>query len=109
MINSLSINIRDEFRSQSIKKKEINLTTDLQRNNFTHLISTQRTLLNSALQEPSVWWFNYAFSSERYNTLIKEQVDMFRMLHNMHTAVSKIDRDDDLMIRFLIFMIVNAY
>jgi hypothetical protein len=70
------------------QEKEMKLTTDLQRSDFTHLISTQRTLLNSASQEPSIWWFNYSFSSERYNALVQQQIDMFRMLHNMHTAVS---------------------
>jgi hypothetical protein len=70
------------------QQQEIKLSIDLQRRHFHELISSQRTLLNHASLEPSIWWFNYGFSSDRYNILIQQELDMFRMLHNMYATVS---------------------
>ena len=70
------------------QQQEIKYGNNIQRSHFHQQISSQRTLVNSASLEPSIWWFNYGFSSSRYNILVQQQLDMFRMLHNMHATVS---------------------
>ncbi|CAF1028782.1 unnamed protein product [Adineta ricciae] len=53
--------------------------------------NSQRIQLNYASLEPSIWWFNYGFSPSQYDLLIKQQLDMFRMLHNMHATLMQIN------------------
>ncbi len=62
---------------------------DIQRSPFLQLISAQRILVSQASREPSLWWFNYGFSANRYNELVQQEVDVFRMLHSMNTTVSR--------------------
>ena len=66
------------------------LDIDLQSRQFHELISSQRTLLDYAALEPSIWWFNYGFSANRYSILVQEQLDLFRMLHNTYATVSRL-------------------
>ncbi|UJR20442.1 hypothetical protein I4U23_023573 [Adineta vaga] len=73
------------------QEQEIKFHIDLQRRHFHQLISSQRTQVNYASLEPSIWWFNYGFSSSRYNLLVQQQLDIFRMLHNMHTTLMHIN------------------
>jgi hypothetical protein len=35
-----------------------------------------------------MWWFQNKFPSVRYDTLAEQQIDMFRMLHNLDVIVS---------------------
>ena len=63
----------------------------IQRSRFHQLIGAQRILVNHAIHEPSLWWFNYGFSSTRYRILVQQQLDVFRMLHNINATASKID------------------
>jgi hypothetical protein len=79
--NEVAIDIEQE--EQSIKS-----FFDTQRNHFHQLITTQRTLIGYASAEPSFWWFNNNFSTDRYMTLIQQEIDMFQMLYNIDTAVS---------------------
>jgi hypothetical protein len=78
----LSINV-DEH-------EETKFSIYLQRHRFDQLITSQKNLVHSATLEPSLWWFNYGFSSSRYHTLVREQHNVFSMLHNMHETVSSI-------------------
>ncbi|CAF1195700.1 unnamed protein product [Adineta ricciae] len=73
------------------EEEEIKFHIDLQRRHFHQLISSQRIQLNYASLEPSIWWFNYGFSPSQYDLLIKQQLDMFRMLHNMHATLMQIN------------------
>jgi len=63
---------------------------DAQRNGFQQLISAQRTLVENASLEPSLWWFNSNFSATRYGIFVQQQIDMLRMFHNIDAAVSVI-------------------
>jgi hypothetical protein len=86
------------------QQQEIKVGIDLQRSHFHQLISSQRILVNCASLEPSVWWFNHGFSSTRYSILVQEQLDMFRMLHNMHATVSVIRQNS-----ILFFILIRLY
>jgi hypothetical protein len=69
-------------------RKEIKSFADAQRSRFHQLISSQRVLIKHALLEPMMWWFQNKFPSVRYDTLAEQQIDMFRMLHNLDVIVS---------------------
>jgi hypothetical protein len=71
------------------REQQVKSHFDIQRSRFHQLISAQRTLLNHAAREPSLWWFNYGFSSSRYSILIEQQLDVFRILHSMNATVSR--------------------
>jgi hypothetical protein len=71
-------------------EQEIKSFVDAQRARFHLLISGQRTLVGHASLEPTMWWFQNKFSSIRYETLLAQQTDMFRMLHNVDAIVSRI-------------------
>jgi hypothetical protein len=70
------------------KEQEIKSFADGQRNRFHQLISAQRILVGHASLEPTMWWFKNEFSSVRYSTLVDQQIDIFRMLHNIDAIVS---------------------
>ncbi|CAF0897883.1 unnamed protein product [Didymodactylos carnosus] len=73
---------------QKIKNKnEINSFLDKQRIHFHQLISNQRVFVSNASTEPSFWWFKNDFSSISYNLIVQQQIDIFRMLHNIDTAL----------------------
>ena len=76
-----------------IEDREQKVESDfyIQRSRFHQLISAQRILINHAVHEPSLWWFNHGFSSTRYRILVQQQLDVFRMLHNINATVSKIN------------------
>jgi hypothetical protein len=69
-------------------KNEIKSFIDKQRSSFQQLINSQRILVLNASIEPSCFWFKNQFSSSRYNLIVQQQIDMFRMLHNIDAAVS---------------------
>ncbi len=71
-------------------EQEIKSFIDGQRGRFHQLISGQRVLVKHTSLEPTLWWFKNSFSSIRYNTLLEQQNDMFRMLHNIDAIVSLI-------------------
>lgn len=70
------------------EEQEIKSFLDAQRTRFHQLISGQRVLVTQASYEPTMWWFPNTFSSVRYDTLVSQQLDIFRMLHNIDTIVS---------------------
>jgi hypothetical protein len=59
-----------------------------QRSHFNKLITSERLLVSNAQLEPSFCWFQNRFCSFHYNLIVEEQIDIFRMLHNIDTAVS---------------------
>ncbi len=71
-------------------EQEMKSFLDAQRSHFHQLISGQRALVGHASLEPTMWWFQNNFSSIRYGTLVGQQVDIFRMLHNIDAIVSLI-------------------
>lgn len=48
----------------------------------------QRLLVSYASLEPSYWWLKNDFSSSRYKILVEQQIDIYRMLHNINSSVS---------------------
>jgi len=69
-------------------KNELKSFIDKQRSSFQQLISSQRILVLNASIEPSFFWFKNQFSSSRYNLIVQQQIDIFRMLHNIDATVS---------------------
>jgi hypothetical protein len=68
--------------------EKIKSFADAQRSRFHQLVSIQRALVQHASLEPTLWWFRNRFSSSRYVTLVEQQIDLFRMLHNIDAIVS---------------------
>ncbi|UJR24079.1 hypothetical protein I4U23_027047 [Adineta vaga] len=58
-----------------------------QRLSFHQLISIQRILVSNASIEPIFCWFKNHFSTIRYNLIIQQQIDIFRILHNIDAAL----------------------
>ncbi|CAF4574337.1 unnamed protein product, partial [Didymodactylos carnosus] len=52
---------------------------------FQSLIDVQRILVGEASVEPTFWL--KSFSKSQYKTLIQQQIDVFRMLHNIDTSL----------------------
>ncbi|CAF1610091.1 unnamed protein product [Rotaria magnacalcarata] len=71
-------------------EQEVKSFIDTQRSRFHQLISSQRTLVGHVALEPTLWWFHNTFSTARYETLVQQQVDMFRMLHNIDAILMRI-------------------
>jgi hypothetical protein len=69
-------------------KNQIKSFLDKQRSYFHQLISSQRILVSNASMEPAFCWFQNGFSSSRYNLIVQQQINIFRMLHNIDAAVS---------------------
>ncbi|CAF3358711.1 unnamed protein product [Rotaria sp. Silwood1] len=76
-------------------EQEIKSFIDAQRSRFHQLISSQRVLVGHASLEPAMWWFHNSFSSIRYDTLVEQQIDMFRMLHNIDAILMRINECTD--------------
>jgi hypothetical protein len=70
------------------QEQKIQSFFNTQRNHFYQLITTQRSLIQHASAEPSLWWFNNNFSTDRYQSLVQQEIDIFLILHNIDTAVS---------------------
>jgi hypothetical protein len=92
-VNSMNEVYDELFRDDHIEKDiSINIDKisflDKQRTHFNQLISSQRTLVSNASLEPSFFWFKNRFSSLRYNLIVQQQIDIFRMLNNIDVAVS---------------------
>lgn len=62
-----------------------------QQNSFYNLINLQRTLVEHASLEPTLWRGNNAFSTKRYNSLVQHQLNTFQMLYNIDATVRQID------------------
>jgi len=71
-------------------EQKIKSFVDAPRFRFHQLISGQRALVGHASLEPTMWWFHNNFPTIRYETLLVQQTDMFRMLHNIDAIVSLI-------------------
>lgn len=54
---------------------------------FHQIISVQQTLVDYASVEPSWCWLKNAFSNSRYTILVQQQIEIYRMLHNINTSV----------------------
>ncbi|CAM4863385.1 unnamed protein product [Rotaria socialis] len=76
-------------------EQEVKSFIDTQRSRFHQLISSQRALVGHVALEPTLWWFHNTFSTARYETLVQQQVDMFRMLHNIDAILMRIDECTD--------------
>jgi hypothetical protein len=72
-----------------LDKQNMESFIDFQRSYFHRLISFQRTLVEHASIEPTLWWINNTFSTKLYNTLVQEQINLFRILHNIDATVRK--------------------
>ncbi|CAF1135581.1 unnamed protein product [Adineta ricciae] len=70
--------------------QEIKSFVDAQRSRFHQLISSQRMLLEFSALEPTLWWFQNAFPTVRYEMLASQQTDIFRMLHNVDAILMRI-------------------
>ncbi|CAF1140908.1 unnamed protein product [Rotaria sp. Silwood1] len=66
---------------------EIKSFLDEQRYHFHQLISSQRMLVTTVSMEPTFCWFKNPFSSSHYNLIVQQQMDIFRMLHNIDVAL----------------------
>jgi len=69
-------------------KNQIKSFLHKQRSSFQQLISNQRILVSNVSIEPSFSRFKNEFSSSRYNLIVQQQIDIFRMLQNIDAAVS---------------------
>jgi len=81
------LDMSTEIELEDKNAQEIKSFLDAQRNRFHQLISSQRLLVEHAALEPTMWWFRNHFSSVRYQSLVSQQVDIFRMLHNIDAIV----------------------
>ena len=72
-----------------VQIEQVQAGFDAQRNRFRQVISAQRPLVENASREPSLWWFNSNFSATRYETLVEQQIDIFRIFHDIDAAVSE--------------------
>ncbi|CAF1360199.1 unnamed protein product [Adineta steineri] len=73
------------------KFDDIKFHIDNERRCFLKLISIQRTLVGYACIEPSCWWLNNGFSTSRYKKLLEQQIDIYRMLHNINTCLLRMN------------------
>jgi hypothetical protein len=78
--NGISISFENENKIKSF--------LDKQRSTFQQLITSQRISVLNASIEPTFFWFKNEFSSSRYNLIVQQQIDLFRILHNIDAAVS---------------------
>jgi hypothetical protein len=78
--NEISISFENENQIKSF--------LDKQRSTFQQLIISQRISVSNASIEPTFFWFKNEFSSSRYNLIVQQQIDIFRILHNIDAAVS---------------------
>ena len=92
-VNSMH-DVYDELFHDEQIEKDTSITIDpisfldKQRSQFNQLISSQRILVLNASLEPSFFWFKNSFSSIRYNLIVQQQINIFRMLNNIDIAVS---------------------
>ena len=78
------------------QEEEIESFFDAHQNDFQQLITTQRALLGHASLEPRFWCFNNNFSTNRYTTLIQQQIVILENLHSIDRAVSEVKLLDSL-------------
>jgi hypothetical protein len=78
---------RESLTHLELEEKTIKSFIGSQRIRFHRLIAVQRTLVDHASIEPTLWWVNNAFSTKRYNALVQQQMNTFRILHNIDATV----------------------
>jgi hypothetical protein len=78
---------RESLIHLEFEEKTIKSFINAQRCHFHQLIAVQRTLVEHASLEPTLWWVNNAFSTKRYNELVQQQINTFRILHNIDSIV----------------------
>lgn len=81
---------RQSIVDLELQERKVESVIDAQRSHFHRLITVQRTLVEYASVEPTLWWVNNAFSTKRYNTLVQQEINTFRMLHNIDATVCEI-------------------
>jgi hypothetical protein len=76
--------------SLNIDQQEENIKSSFQikRDDIYQLIITQQTLIEHASVEPSLWWLHNNFSTNRYKTLVQQEIDIFQLLFCINTTVS---------------------
>ncbi|CAF4066434.1 unnamed protein product, partial [Rotaria sp. Silwood2] len=79
--------MRNEISIDFENKNQIKSFLDEQRYHFQQLVSSQRMLVTTVSMEPTFCWLNNLFSSSHYNLMVQQQMDIFRMLHNMGVGV----------------------
>ncbi|CAF1324160.1 unnamed protein product [Adineta ricciae] len=72
---------------KDLSKDQIKSFLQQQRSSFHQLINFQRILVSNASVEPTFCWFQNRFSNTRYNLIVQQQIDIFRMLHNIDATV----------------------
>ncbi|CAF1673785.1 unnamed protein product, partial [Rotaria sordida] len=82
---------RESIIRLELEQQKIESFIDVQRSCFHHLISLQRTLVEHASLEPTFWWINNNFSTKYYNVLIQQQINIFKMLHNIDATLMRIN------------------
>ena len=81
-----------EHSEKDFSKDQIKSFLQQQRSSFHQLINFQRILVSNASVEPTFCWFQNRFSNTRYNLIVQQQIDVFRVLHNIDAAVRKSSR-----------------
>ncbi|CAF1538665.1 unnamed protein product [Didymodactylos carnosus] len=76
------------FKINIAKESLIGAFLSQQFSKFQKLIGAQYTLITQASIEPT-FWLN-KFSTTQYKALITQQIDIFRMLHNIDTSLIRI-------------------
>jgi len=71
---------------------EIKSFLDKQRAKFQQLITCQRLFVVNASIEPTFFWFKNDFSSNRYDKIVQQQIDIFRILHNIDCALIRLSQ-----------------
>lgn len=87
----------EEMKQFSIdlnNQNEIKSFLDKQRTKFHQLISFQRIFVANASIEPTFFWFKNDFSSNRYEKIVQQQIDIFRILHNIDVALIRLNQID---------------
>jgi hypothetical protein len=78
---------RESITQLELEEQKVVSFIDVQQCRFYRLIGLQRTLVEHASLEPALWWINNAFSTRRYNALVQQQINTFRMLHDIDATV----------------------
>ncbi|UJR37557.1 hypothetical protein I4U23_030258 [Adineta vaga] len=82
---------QDSLMQVEFEEKKIKSFVDIERSLFHRLINSQRTLVEHASLEPTLWWMNRGFSTQHYNSLVRQQVSTFNMLYDIDAALMKIN------------------
>ncbi|CAF1053029.1 unnamed protein product [Rotaria sp. Silwood1] len=84
-------NLKEYCIHLELEEKEMESFINDERSYFHRLISLQRTLVEHASLEPTLWWINKGFSTKFYSILTQQQIDTYRMLHSIDEALMRIN------------------